>query len=114
MDRQAIFNKVVQHLRKQGSQAVDDNGCLYRSLDGKKCAIGCLIPDELYNQNIERCGVRSLSHIFLANCIPGYSPDDEEFLSRLQRVHDNSLIEEWETMLERVAFDFSLEMPEKE
>ena len=115
MDKQAIFNKVVQHLRAQKSQAIDVLGCLYRTEDGKKCAIGCLIPDELYTPNIERLGVRSLPVAFLQKCIPGYSPDDEGLLARLQRVHDNPFtIDELEERLQRVAKDFYLKMPVKE
>ena len=49
MNAQEIFDKVATHLSKQGHRAFDDNACMYRSPNGDKCAMGCLIPDEEYN-----------------------------------------------------------------
>lgn len=41
---QEIVNKVTSYLFKQGRKSVDKNGnCLYRSPDGRMCAIGCLL-----------------------------------------------------------------------
>ena len=31
----------------------DDKGCLYRTSDGNKCAVGCFIPDELYTLEMD-------------------------------------------------------------
>jgi hypothetical protein len=45
---------VVAHLRKQGCPANDENGdCVYRGLNGTKCAAGCLIPDNRYSYSLE-------------------------------------------------------------
>lgn len=53
MTKQQMFNKVVAHLEKQRVQSVDRNGdCRYR-YRGKKCAIGCLIPDSKYLREFE-------------------------------------------------------------
>lgn len=52
MTPQEIFDKVVVHLAIQGKQATEDNVCTYKSKDGLKCAVGCLIPDELYNDTM--------------------------------------------------------------
>lgn len=50
------FNATIRdHLTKQKARAVLPNGqsCVYRDEDGNKCAIGCLIPDELYTPEVE-------------------------------------------------------------
>lgn len=56
--------KVISaHLAKQrkGSR-VDgrDSTCAYRGTDNNMCAIGCLIPDELYNKKYEGKNIRAL------------------------------------------------------
>jgi hypothetical protein len=56
MTDQEIFDKVALHLlsyAKQGFKSVDDRGCLYRNGEGLSCAVGCLIPDDLYDPVIE-------------------------------------------------------------
>ncbi len=54
MDKQAVFNTVAKHLLTQGRQAMDSGGhCVYRGKDGLRCAIGALIPDEVYDPVIE-------------------------------------------------------------
>jgi len=56
-DRQKIFDTVAAHLLKQNKKSVgaDNLGhvCQYRSSDGLKWAIGCLITDEAYYPNLE-------------------------------------------------------------
>lgn len=55
MTKQEIFNTVATHLFTQGVRASSPDGdfCFYRAPDGKKCAVGCLIPDELYKPDME-------------------------------------------------------------
>jgi len=51
---QQIFDKVATHLMTQGKQAHNErNECVYRGLGGTSCAMGCLIPDECYDQGME-------------------------------------------------------------
>lgn len=49
------FDKVANHLIKQGkrSLAPDGVGCMYRGNDKTKCAIGAIIPDKLYGSHLE-------------------------------------------------------------
>lgn len=44
---------VITHMRKQGTFSVSEHGCMYRDGEGNACAIGCLIPDELYSTALE-------------------------------------------------------------
>ena len=53
MTEQEIFDKVVLHLYQQGEPSITHGGrCRYR-LSGKMCAIGCLIPDDMYSESME-------------------------------------------------------------
>ena len=62
--------------------------CYYRTDDGRKCAIGRHIPDELYDISIENKGI---DDIFEHNCI-----SDElrelgiSFLMNVQELHDSN------------------------
>src|SRR5687768_12272381 len=93
MDRQTIFDTVVRHLGQQGAPAVDEfHNCVYRAPDGKKCAVGCLIPDELYQRGMDhnRDGGGSYCVHGLAEDfeVPGYFRVNLELLQRLQSAHD--------------------------
>lgn len=55
MDTQTVVDKILTHLWDQGRVSYDLslNGCAYRGEDGTKCAIGILIPDDIYSPNME-------------------------------------------------------------
>lgn len=111
MTNQKMFDKVCAHLLTQLSTSLDDTGtCLYRGPDGKKCAIGCLIPDELYTEDIEMKEVRTLLDypVFNSELSAYLSHFNKELLIRLQSVHDAFRPEEWYTALQRVAGQFDL------
>lgn len=65
MERQEIFDTVARHLLTQMAKAVrgrspaggPDDSCMYRAPSGRKCAVGCLIPDSVYTPNIEGASV---------------------------------------------------------
>lgn len=56
-NEQKVFDRVLDHLRTQGEPAMTVNcECRYRTQrEGKtlSCAVGCLIPDEVYDPSIE-------------------------------------------------------------
>lgn len=50
---QQIFEQVVTHLLTQKIRAISAGGnCVYRA-GTSKCAVGCLIPDDIYDPLIE-------------------------------------------------------------
>lgn len=52
----AIISTMAAHLAKQrGQSMVNRLGgvCAYRGVSGRRCAVGCLIPDEIYDRDIE-------------------------------------------------------------
>jgi len=55
MDTQAVVDKILKHLWDQGECSRDPIGmvCAYRGGNGTKCAIGILIPDDIYSRDME-------------------------------------------------------------
>lgn len=109
MTNQEIFDKVKKHLLKQGVKSVDAEGfCNYRGLDSTKCAIGALIPDELYKSEMEGWDVYRLKDKFpeVASFL-GLTTDKDRDLFRLladlQGVHDVYDPEAWEEELQDIA-----------
>jgi hypothetical protein len=84
MNAQEIFDTVVTHLYTQGKQAGDGvGGCLYRTDEGLKCAVGCLIPDDQYHPSMEGQTVESLQSL-----LPSYLLPHKSLLINLQMLHD--------------------------
>lgn len=96
LNNREAFDTVKGHLLTQMARSVNDSGeCMYRGLEGRKCAVGCLIPDEEYDVRMERKrasvvrqSVRSLSGL------------DRGMLERLQVIHDSFDVETWEAKLD--------------
>ena len=107
--RKDIFDKVLTHLCKQkvGSfmkiknEAFDDIKCMYRGPEGRMCAVGCLIPDDYYRENMEEINSDHLL-VMYPDCIPEMSVarklldydefrELQDFLSYLQHLHDEYL-----------------------
>ena len=84
MNNQEAFDKVIDHLDSMTHQSADSEGhCYYRSPDGGMCAVGCLIPDELYSIEMEN----SMAFVALKG-IPLFANVDLEMLTDLQTIHD--------------------------
>ena len=96
MNKQEIFDKVVNHLMTQGKRAGilgDDSvfECRYRAEDGKKCAVGCLITDDAYTPDIEGSNISARSvQDAIRNSGIKMQEEDEIFnmLNDLQYIHD--------------------------
>jgi hypothetical protein len=86
MNAQKIFNTVATHLFRQGHRAMLDDGvsCAYRAPNGDMCAVGVLIPDELYDRSWERTTIFAIKSF-----LPQWATDNELLLADLQRCHDN-------------------------
>lgn len=118
MTLQEIFDKSVEYQRIHG-QAYE-HGCWYRSPSGKKCAVGCLIPDELYNPQVEStvvCGLfdtgtQPLSYVVLSKMLldSGLDKGTWTLLSELQNIHDskwNRREEEWQELANKFSLTLS-------
>jgi hypothetical protein len=98
LSKQQVFDKVALHLLKQNKRSEESaNGaCLYRGPNGTMCAVGCLIPDELYDSTAEETaahyvitGDDRLKALFEPDVIRDF------FLDKLQMIHDVDPIEGW-------------------
>ncbi len=95
MTPQEVFDTVANHLRKQGQWARVANPlpsawrnqseiCAYRTPEGLRCAVGCLIEDEDYDPTMEGKTVDSLVDEFDLPHLYRH----QHLLSRLQELHD--------------------------
>jgi hypothetical protein len=83
---QEVFDYVVAALRKQGKPSMGSDGeCKYLNPEGLKCAVGHLIPPDLYSKDMEDNNVLGLKDKFpqLKNITPHY-----KLLRDLQYAHD--------------------------
>lgn len=112
---QEIFDIVVKHLLKQmnKSEKKCSSGhmlCLYRSPEGLKCAVGALIPDSLYKEEFDDQGYEN--GLDIEGMIIDYDLFDkkyENFLKKLQNIHDNCNVEQWRAELSDLADEYDLE-----
>lgn len=104
IDPQITFDTVVAGLRKQNARSVGENGgCLFRSPSGNKCAVGMLVPDNLYNPLMDN--PKSDVTVWDLDVMKEH---DRDLCSALMLVHDQKLIEDWENQFEGVAVRFGL------
>ena len=104
-----VFNKVSEHLLTQNEQALDGNWeCVYRSDTGLKCAVGCLIDDEFYSEDLEYSSLSSTGPVANALEKSGVVLTREilDLLQRLQKLHDYKNPESWEEELKNLKLAF--------
>lgn len=117
MTAQEIFDKAVGGLLNQGVQSYSEelSKCVYRTACGSKCAVGQLIPDNLYQPDMESgpSGVDSLvekfpqvgEYILPSNMS---SRRGMSFLSEMQEIHDHCE-DAWEARFKEMAAGWSLQ-----
>ena len=106
MNIQEVFDKAAYHLLTQKQRSVNQyNKCMYRGDGGKMCAVGVLIPDELYDDSMEHCTVESIldGHYDLEFLKPHVTILDE-----LQVVHDHKDPRMWLSCLNTLAVKYKL------
>ena len=107
MNLQQVFDKVSNHLLTQNRKSMEDGDCSYHSSDGTKCAIGCLIPENMYTEEMEGNSVSS-SLVNGALHPISVKGDMHDMLCDLQSVHDNLWPTEWTKALLRLAITYKL------
>lgn len=108
MTDQETFNKVYTHLLTQGEKSLIGTKCAYRGAEGRKCAVGCLIPDKLYYPALEG------NYVYvekLKEVLAKAGQHSLFFLSQLQFIHDESAVEDWKEQLEQLAKKRGLAVP---
>lgn len=109
LTRREVFDQVKAHLLKQGHRSYSRvQGCVYRGKDGDMCAVGCLIPDDIYDMNMEgtdALGLFSDWDYEMEQC----SLDQDEhgaLLMALQAIHDQMDPEKWPAALDACELDY--------
>lgn len=91
MEQQEVFDVVVKHLFTQRRQSMTGGYCAYRGAEGTKCAVGVLIPDDVYTEDMEEKCVDELRHQYHA-VLPQFITDHSSLLLSLQNVHDHYML----------------------
>ena len=114
MTDQEVFDKVVTALRKQGRRSSmmqphpeygSQEICRYRGPRGVKCAAGHLIPDELYDEEMEGKDWNSIVENWPSIAALNLPTD---LVSEFQYIHDHHSIGDWETFWGVLAEKYSL------
>lgn len=109
MNKQEIFDAVVTHHFAQKAKCAEDDLCMYRGPEGRKCFVGALISDEDYRPSMDDgskpTGIEAMVSEYPH--LPQWMRDEVEFLTKLQHVHDRNtdtgrFLTPW---FERVAYD---------
>lgn len=108
---QEIFNKAAIHLLTQKKMSMRGTCCAYRGDNDLMCAVGVLIPDQVYKSvKIEGLTIRKLVQQFpdlLPSC--GINPIScEDLLADLQYLHDKTPVDCWGDVLSVIATKHSL------
>jgi hypothetical protein len=107
MTKQETFDIVINHLRKQGCKAESPGGgCLYRGLNGTKCAAGILIPDADYVEDMDLDGEIRNNHA--VQYILDRDGHDIDLVEELQDLHDMRAVEDWEGYASDTATTYGL------
>ena len=112
MTNQEIFDKVSKHLLIQKCKSMNtQEECQYRG-ENTSCAVGCLIPDDLYDSIIEgwvfvgsdysaeTVGEKKLHRIL--SCI-GITKENDRIIKDLQHCHDSNAVSMWREQLFYIA-----------
>lgn len=135
-----IFNFVVKHLLTQNAQALaeDSFACQYHAFDGKKCAIGCLIPEDAYDPRIEGLAAsflldapdvklteaadsqlldytvaRAVRRRFGLSLTEPLDENDKAFIGGLQIIHDKCPPAAWKGLLIEFAIGQDINRPKE-
>jgi len=117
---QEIMDTMTLHMLQQGKKSVEyvadikTPQCKYRTRSGLKCAVGALIPDELYSEKLEgNCssGPRVTKILLLAGI-----PEDLiifDTLENFQKIHDTLEPWQWPMHLLNQYTSAKLDAPER-
>lgn len=115
MDRQSIYHKVRKHLLAQMEHSREnwDHSCAYRGEFDRKCAIGCLIPNTLYDRSMEGSTIFGLIRRWptIKVELGVESEEDTTFLTDLQQIHDMNQPAKWKEKLDEFGIRYKLTTP---
>lgn len=99
---EGVFEFVRQHLLNQGQKSEGVSSCFYKKNNGLSCAIGCLIENEFYVDNLEfKNGDDPIVIDAVKKSLPNWVINKNMLLD-LQVIHDEYEVEEWEFRLQEL------------
>ena len=102
MTNQQIFDKVAVHLLTQNLKSRETpwgGDCLYRDDRGHKCAVGVLIPNDVYTKDMEGMPVDQIAVRYQL----GFDSTNIALLGDLQFMHDDKEPHEWKAEMKIIA-----------
>lgn len=123
MTKQEAYERIRVYFTKPGAQLAqseDASVCSYKTSDGRRCAVGCLMPDKLYNRRFENRNICELAQLPEAAPLFAYlgiahgtryvDNDLLVFLSDAQDAHDRaSSVSDFIRTLDDKAYDQDLD-----
>lgn len=113
MKRQEMFEFIARHLFDQGDRAMGYSEiygvdvCMYRGRGGTTCAVGCLIPDRFYKENMEGKSITNLIEEKREGL--GFLNRHESFLYGMQAVHDEPIFWRYTERMRKALRDVAKE-----
>lgn len=103
-----LFDQMADHLMAQGRKSYDEleDICMYRAPDGCKCAVGVLIEQHEYDDDIEG---HSVEHILW-----DLSYGKLKLLKLFQGIHDGFEPSEWEGRIRLFASSYNFNWKPKQ
>jgi hypothetical protein len=121
MDNQEFVNTVYQYfIVEKHDRALNEEGlCVYRTETGGKCLVGCTLPDNLYEVDLEGNVISTLLNKFSTIKFPEigafYKDCNSQMMDRLQNFHDSysgeNFHEDLETELKKMCERYFLVYP---
>lgn len=96
-----VFDQVKAHLLKQNQTCIANDICVYKH-ENLKCAAGCLISDEEYSNDFEG---NMWSELVEQKLVPD---NHSELIERLQAIHDNEFVYQWEYELNQLEKELAI------
>lgn len=117
--KQTAFDVMWNGLKAQGWQkSMTNNVCTYRGDNGRKCAVGHLIPDEIYHERMERIPIQVVYFELGKYILP--TKEDVQFFGFLEEArwaHDYAIEtnkkHNMESCMRRLAKRHNLTIPEE-
>lgn len=103
MSYKRLYTTVKAHLLKQNKRASNGYGTCYYKKDDLKCAVGCLIPDNLYTKELEGKPVTVLAQISRVKL----SLAKQDMLKEFQIIHDWHNVADWGELIDKVYAKYS-------
>lgn len=110
-----VFCYMRDNLLRQNAQSLSrDNwypvGCVYRGDNGTKCAVGWLIPDNLYTANLEGRSAKVVAEGLLPT--KKAHPKFIEMMTLCQHIHDYRTADQWVELFKMAEEAMFKQIPE--